>query len=50
MRSIERKKGFAICGRNTNNMRFVDYTVLIAEEQEKLQDTLTKIKEASKCR
>ena len=41
---IEGKKGFAIGGRN---IRYADDTVLIADSQKKLQDTVTTVKEAS---
>ena len=47
MRSIEGKKGFAIGGRNINNIGYVDNTVLIADSREKLQDILTTMKEVT---
>ena len=34
MRSLEGKKGFAIGGRNINNIRYADDTVLIADSEE----------------
>ena len=50
MRSIEGKEGLAIGGRNINNIRYADDTVLIADSQEKLQDILTTVKEASEAK
>ena len=46
MRSIEGKKGFATGGRNINNLRYADDTVLIADSQEKLQGIVTTVREA----
>ena len=49
MRSIEGKESFTVGGRNINNIRYADDTVLIADSQEKLQDILTEVKEASEA-
>ena len=36
-----------IAGRNTNNLRYADDTILIAESEEKLKNLLMKVKEES---
>jgi len=40
--------GFVIGGHNVNNIRYADDTVLLAESQEKLQDLLDKVVDASR--
>ena len=39
--------GIKIAGRNTNNLRYVDDTTLMAESKEKLKSFLMKVKEES---
>ena len=36
-----------IAGRNTNNLRYTDDTILMAESEEKLKNLLLKVKEES---
>ena len=35
------------CGRNINNLRYADYTTLMAESEEELKSLLMKVKEES---
>ena len=37
-----------ISGRNINNLRYIDYTTLMAENEEELKSLLMKVKEESK--
>ena len=37
-----------IAGRNINNLRYADYTTLMAESEEELKSLLMKVKEESK--
>ena len=39
--------GIKIAGRNLNNLRYADYTTLIAESKEELKSLLMKVKEES---
>ena len=39
--------GIKIAGRNINNLRYADNTILMAESEEKLKDLLMKVKEES---
>ena len=39
--------GIKILGRNINNLRYVDYTTLMAESEEELKSLLMKVKEES---
>ena len=39
--------GIKIAGRNINNLRYTDDTILIAESEEKLKRLLMKVKEES---
>ena len=41
----ELQAGIKICGRNINNLRYVDGTTLMAESEEKLNSLWMKVKE-----
>ena len=41
----EAKAGIKIAGRNINNLRYADDTILMAESEEKLKSLLMKVKE-----
>ena len=43
----EAQAGIKIAGRNINNLRYTDDTTLMAENEEKLKNLLTKVKEES---
>ena len=43
----EEQAGIKIAGRNINNLRYADNTILMAESEEKLKDLLMKVKEES---
>ena len=43
----ETQAGIKIAGRNTNNLRYVDNTTLMAENEEELRSFLMKVKEES---
>ena len=43
-RKVETVTGF-ISGRNINNLRYADYTTLMAESKEELKNLLIKVKE-----
>ena len=43
----EAQAGIKIAGRNTNNLRYVDDTTLMAESEEELKSLLVKVKEES---
>ena len=43
----EAQAGIKIVGRNINNLRYVDDTILIAESEEELKSLLMKVKEKS---
>ena len=43
----EAQVGIKIAGRNINNLRYVDDTTLIAENEEELKSLLMKVKEES---
>ena len=43
----EVQAGIKIAGRNINNLRYADYTTLIAESKEELKSLLMKVKEES---
>ena len=43
----EAQAGIKIAGRNINNLRYADYTTLIAESEEELKSLLIKVKEDS---
>ena len=43
----EAQAGIKIEGRNTNNLRYVDDTTLMAESKEELKSLLTKVKKKS---
>ena len=47
MREIEGMEGFSVGGRNVNNIRYADDTVLIADSKEKLQKLLDTVKTKS---
>ena len=47
MANIEDDEGIIVGGRNINNIRYADDTVLIADSQEKLQKLLTKLSKVS---
>ena len=44
----ETHAGIKIAGRNINNLRYADYTVLMAESEEELKNLLMKVKKESK--
>ena len=44
----EAQTGIKIAGRNINNFRYADDTILTAESKEKLKSLLMKVKEESK--
>ena len=44
----EAQAGIKIAGRNTNNLRYADDTILMAESEEELRSLLMKVKEESK--
>ena len=43
----ETQSGIKIAGRNINNLRYADDTILMAEREEKLKSLLMKVKEES---
>ena len=43
----EAQAGIKIAGRNINNLRYTDDTILMAESEEELKSLLTKVKEES---
>ena len=43
----EAQAGIKIAGRNINNLRYTDYTTLVAESEEELKSLLMKVKEGS---
>ena len=43
----EAQAGIKIAGRNINNLRYADYTTLMAESKEELNNLLMKVKEES---
>ena len=43
----EAQAGIKIAGRNINNLRNADYTILMAESEEELKSLLTNVKEES---
>ena len=43
----EAQAGIKIAGRNTNNLRYADDTILVAESEEELKSLLMKVKEKS---
>ena len=43
----EAQAGIKIAGRNINNLRYTDYTTLMAESEEELKSPLMKLKEES---
>ena len=43
----EAQTGIKIAGRNINNLRYADYTILMAESEEELKSLLMKVKEES---
>ena len=43
----ETQSGIKIAGRNINNLRYVDDTILMAESEEELKSLLMKVKEES---
>ena len=44
----EAQAGIKVAGRNINNLRYADDTILMAESKEKLKSLLMKVKEESK--
>ena len=50
MRTIRECEGIRIGGRNVNNIRYADDTVLIADSKEKLQSMLNTVKEESELK
>ena len=43
----ESQAGIKIAGRNINNLRYADYTTLMAESEEDLKSLLMRVKEES---
>ena len=43
----ETQAGINMVGRNINNLRYADYTTLVAESKEELKSLLMKVKEES---
>ena len=43
----EAQAGVKIAGRNINNLRYADNTILMAESEEELKSLLVKVKEES---
>ena len=43
----EAQTGMKMAGRNINNLRYADYTTLMAESEEELKSLLMKVKEES---
>ena len=43
----EAQPGFKIAGRNINNLRYADDTILMAESEKELKNFLMKVKEES---
>ena len=43
----EAQAAIRIAGRNINNLRYADETILIAESEKELESLLTKVKEES---
>ena len=43
----EAQAGIMIAGRNSNNLRYADDTILMAESKEELKSLLMKVKEES---
>ena len=46
-RLVEAQAGIKIAGSNSNNLRYADDTILMAESEEKLKNLLMKVKEES---
>ena len=44
----EAQAGIKIVGRNINNLRYTDDTILMAESEEELKSLLMKVKESEK--
>ena len=44
----EAQAGIKISGRNINNLRYADDTILLAESEEELKSLLMKVKESEK--
>ena len=47
VRLVEAQAGVTIAGRNINNLRYADNTILMAESEEQLRSFLMKVKEES---
>ena len=47
VRLDESQAGIKIAGRNTNNLRYTDYTTLMAENEEVLKSLLIRVKAES---
>ena len=44
----ESQTGIKIAGRNINNLKYTDDTILVAESEEELKNLLMRVKEESK--
>ena len=44
---VEAQAGIKTAGRNSNNLRYADYTTLMAESEKELKGLLMKVKEES---
>ena len=47
VRPDESQEGIKIAGRNINNLRYADDTILMAKSEKELKSLLTKVKEKS---
>ena len=45
----ESQTGIKISGRNINNLRYADYTILMAESEEEVKSLLIRVKESEKA-
>ena len=50
MNALEDLEGISIDGRNVNNIRYADDTVLIADSEKKLQALINKLKDERECK
>ena len=47
-KAVEDKPGISIGGRNINTIRYADYTTVIADSEERLQDLINEIDQTSR--
>lgn len=48
LRELNELSGFIVGGKNISNLRYVNYTALVADSEEKLQQLLDQVVEESK--